>query len=62
MRKVELFQTLSKAVDYTKRGCYNTGVAGACTQALDPTEVHLSFDAPGWVAESLRTSWTTHGL
>ena len=25
------------------------------TQAFDPIEVHLSFDAPGWVAESLRT-------
>ena len=24
-------------------------------QAFDPIEVHLSFDAPGWVAESLRT-------
>ena len=55
MRIVELFRTLSKAVDYPENGCYNAGVAGACTQALDPTEVHLSSDAPGWVAESLRT-------
>jgi len=55
VRKVELFQTVSQSVDYPKTGCYNAGVAGACTQAFDPTEVHLSFDAPGWVAESLRT-------
>ena len=55
MRKVELFQTVPLCVDYAKNRCYNAGVAGACTQAFDPTEVHLSSDAPGWVAESLRT-------
>ena len=51
MRKVELFKTVSLTVDYPKTECYNAGVAGACTQAFDPTEVHLSFDAPGWGAE-----------
>ena len=55
MRKVELFPIRPLCVDESKNRCYNAGVAGACTQAFDPTEVHLSSDAPGWVAESLRT-------
>ena len=62
MEKVELSENTSGSIDEPMFECYNTSVAGACTQALDPTEVHLSFDAPGWVAESLRTSRTTHGL
>jgi len=55
VKKVELFGLVSCPIDYRKTGCYNASVAGACTQAFDPTEVHLSSDAPVRVAESLRT-------
>ena len=55
MRNVELFSIVSQSIDYPPHRCYNTSVAGACTQALDTSEVHLASDAPGWVAESLRT-------
>lgn len=55
MRNIELFSMVSMVVDYQNSGCYNTDVAGACTQAFDPSEELPTFDAPGWVAESLRT-------
>jgi hypothetical protein len=55
VRLVELFSFVSQTIDYLKPGCYNASVAGACTQAFDPPEELPAFDAPGWVAESLRT-------